>query len=155
MHWGLPPNSSLLSLFTGWERHIHTRAASFPLPPIEMAGHWRVMVGTGTSIKAESAMHSCSCVMPRLSKITYNCVHVHVYTHTAGMARLSPAGNMRKDNSGSHLQSAGEEWWPGGLTGYHHIHICKQDLIPLFFKTFLKNLAAFFLFKYCWFTILC
>ena len=49
------------------------------------------------------------CGAQTLKRVTCNCVHVHVYTHTAGMASLSPAGNMRKDNSGSHLQSAGEE----------------------------------------------
>ena len=103
------------------------------------------MVGTGTSIRQRVLGIPAHVWCPDSQKITCNCVHVHVYTHTAGMASLNPAGNMRKDNSGSHLQSAGEEWWPGELTGYHHIHICKQDFIPLFFKTFLKKDLVSFL----------
>ena len=130
---GLPSNTSLWFLSTGWKSHVHALAASFPLPPIDGRGlrdHGRYrdidrsgVLGTVASLQhPESWNITCNCV----------CVHVHTQTHIQAWLSQVTVGN-REDSLWSHLQSAGEEWWPGELPRCHHRHFCWQDLIPLFF----------------------
>ena len=84
---GLPSNTSLWFLSTGWKSHVHALAASFPLPPIEMTGDWGVMVGTGTLIEVEcyALLLPCSTqslgILPVIVCVSM-CTHKHTYRHS-------------------------------------------------------------------------